>query len=72
MLTTGTNEYSGMTAFAIGLPTKSGVGGGVLSVIPGRGCICAWSPRLDPRGNSVCAMKALELRSNTAGLSVFA
>nr|WP_253909722.1 glutaminase [Herbaspirillum seropedicae] len=72
MLTTGTYEYSGMTAFAIGLPTKSGVGGGVLAVIPGRGCICAWSPRLDPRGNSVRAMKALELVSNTAGLSVFA
>jgi glutaminase len=72
MLTTGTYEYSGMTAFAIGLPTKSGVGGGVLAILPGRGSICIWSPRLDARGNSVRAMKALELISNAAGLSLFA
>lgn len=72
MLTTGTYENSGMTAFAIGLPTKSGVGGGVLAVLPGRGTICAWSPRLGASGNSVRAMKALELISNAAGLSVFA
>jgi len=72
MLTTGTYENSGVTAFAIGLPTKSGVGGGVLAVLPGRGAICAWSPRLGECGNSVRAMKALELISNVAGLSVFA
>lgn len=72
MLTTGTYEHSGKTAFAIGLPAKSGVGGGVLAVLPGRGSICAWSPRLDARGNSVRAMMALELVSNAAGLSVFA
>jgi glutaminase len=41
-------------------------------VLPGRGSICAWSPRLDARGNSVRAMMALELVSNAAGLSVFA
>ncbi len=72
MLTTGTYEHSGKTAFAIGLPAKSGVGGGVLAVLPGRGSICAWSPRLDARGNSVRAMMALELVPNAAGLSLLA
>jgi len=71
MLTTGTYEHSGKTAFTIGLPTKSGVGGGMLAVMPGRGTICAWSPRLDSTGNSVRAMAALEHLSSSACLSVF-
>lgn len=71
MLTTGTYEHSGKTAFTIGLPTKSGVGGGVLAVIPGQGAVCAWSPRLDSSGNSVRAMAALEYISHAASASVF-
>ena len=71
MATTGTYEHSGKTAVTIGLPAKSGVGGGVLAVIPGKGTICVWSPRLDTTGNSVRAMVALEYLSKAAGLSVF-
>ncbi|SDV47188.1 glutaminase [Chitinasiproducens palmae] len=71
MLTTGTYEHSGRTAFAIGLPTKSGVGGGIIAVIPNQGTICAWSPRLDSTGNSVRAMAALENLSAAACLSIF-
>lgn len=71
MLTTGTYEHSGKTAFTIGLPTKSGVGGGIMAVIPDKGTICAWSPRLDSTGNSVRAMAALENISAAACLSIF-
>ena len=47
MLTCGTYDAAGEFAYRVGLPGKSGVGGGVLAVLPGRGAVCAWGPGLD-------------------------
>jgi glutaminase len=71
MLTCGTYDAAGEFAYRVGLPGKSGVGGGVLAVMPGRGTICAWSPGLDPAGNSVAAIAALDAFTTASGLSVF-
>lgn len=72
MMSSGTYEASGETAFSIGLPIKSGVGGGVLAVVPRFGAICAWSPPLDSTGTSVAALKAIELFARELGKTVFA
>ncbi len=72
MMSSGTYEASGETAFSIGLPIKSGVGGGVLAVVPRFGAVCAWSPPLDKAGTSVAALKAIELFAAQMGKSVFA
>ena len=71
MLTCGAYDAAGDFAFRIGLPTKTGVGGGILAVVPGRMTICAWSPRLDATGNSTAAAVALERFAATAGVSIF-
>lgn len=72
MMSSGTYEASGETAFSIGLPIKSGVGGGVLAVIPRFGAVCAWSPPLDECGTSVAGIKAVELFAVLMGKTVFA
>ena len=72
MMSCGTYESAGEIAFKVGLPIKTGVGGGVLAVVPGFGTVCAWSPRLDSAGNSVAGLKILELFTASTGASVFA
>jgi glutaminase len=71
MLTCGTYDAAGEFAFRIGLPSKSGVGGGIIAVLPDRLTVCVWSPALGPSGNSVAGMRALELFVEKTKLSVF-
>jgi glutaminase len=71
MLTCGTYDAAGEFAFRIGLPCKSGVGGGIVAIVPDRLSLCVWSPALEATGNSLLGMKALELFTAKTGLSVF-
>ncbi|MBP4047080.1 glutaminase [Chromobacterium violaceum] len=71
MLTCGTYDAAGEFAYRVGLPVKSGVGGGLLAVIPGKMAIAAWSPQLDARGNSVLGLEALDRFTTRTGLSIF-
>jgi glutaminase len=71
MLTCGTYDAAGDVAFSIGLPCKSGVGGGIVAVVPDRLTLCVWSPGLDASGNSLLGMKALESFVARTGLSIF-
>lgn len=71
MLTCGAYDAAGDFAFRIGLPTKTGVGGGILAIVPGRMSICAWSPRLDATGNSIAAASAIEQFAAATGVSIF-
>ena len=64
----GTYAASARTLFRIGLPAKSGVGGGILALVPGRGVACAWSPGLDAEGNSIGAARALEIFVDRAAI----
>jgi len=71
MLTCGTYDAAGDVAFSIGLPCKSGVGGGIVAVVPDKLTLCVWSPALDATGNSLLGLKALELFAGRTGLSIF-
>jgi glutaminase len=71
MLTSGTYDAAGEFAYRVGLPGKSGVGGGILAVIPNRCTLCAWSPRLDSAGNSIAAVDALDAFTTITGWSIF-
>jgi glutaminase len=71
MLTCGLYDAAGEFAYRVGLPGKSGVGGGILAVAPGRGTVCVWSPGLDAKGNSVAGAAALADLSSRLGWSVF-
>lgn len=71
MLTCGTYDAAGEFAFRIGLPCKSGVGGGIVAVVPDHLTLCVWSPALDATGNSWLGRQALELFVTKTGLSVF-
>jgi len=71
MQTCGFYDEAGEFSFKIGLPGKSGVGGGIVAVCPKEFTVAVWSPRLNKKGNSVIGMKALELLTDKTGLSVF-
>ncbi len=71
MLTCGTYDAAGEFAYRVGLPGKSGVGGGILAVIPNRCTICVWSPGLGASGNSVAGVAALDMFTTLTGWSIF-
>lgn len=71
MLTCGHYDASGDFAYRVGLPGKSGVGGGIVAVVPNLMGICVWSPGLNEQGNSLVGTKALELFTTKTGVSIF-
>ncbi len=71
MQTCGFYDEAGEFSYLVGLPGKSGVGGGIVAVHPSRYSVAVWSPRLNPKGNSVMGMKALELLTTYTQESIF-
>jgi glutaminase len=72
MATAGMYETSGDWLFDVGVPGKSGIGGGIVAVSPGKGGLGTFSPLLDRAGNSVRVQFAARHLSGTLGLSLFA
>jgi glutaminase len=67
----GLYDSSGYWAWHVGLPAKSGVGGGIVAVVPGKGAIAVFSPRLDDAGNSVKAQKVIEYVANKLDFDLY-
>lgn len=71
LLTCGTYDAVGDFAYRVGLPGKSGVGGGIFAVMPGQFSLCVWSPGLNRSGNSLAGTQALDLFTTRTGISIF-
>ena len=71
MQTCGFYDEAGEFAYLVGLPGKSGVGGGIVAIYPLHYSVAVWSPRLNPKGNSVMGIKALELLTTETKESIF-
>jgi glutaminase len=71
MQTCGFYDESGEFSYKVGLPGKSGIGGGIVAIHPQKYSVASWSPRLNEKGNSVMGMKSLELLTTKTGMSIF-
>jgi len=71
MATAGFYDESGEWMYSAGLPAKTGVGGGIVAVVPGRFAIAAFSPRLNEAGNSIRSLNAIRDIAGTLGVGVF-
>ncbi|MBX2929988.1 MAG: glutaminase [Saprospiraceae bacterium] len=71
LLTCGFYDQAGEFAFRVGMPGKSGVGGGVAAIIPGELAVAVWSPEVNEQGNSVVGIQALEWFTTRSGRSIF-
>ncbi len=71
MQTCGFYDEAGEYTFKVGLPGKSGIGGGIVAIHPGSYAVAVWSPRLNAKGNSVKGMQLLETLTSKTGLSIF-
>lgn len=71
LLTCGLYDAVGNFAYRVGLPGKSGVGGGIVAILPGELSLAVWAPELDPSGNSYIGTAALELFTTMTGRSIF-
>ena len=71
MQTCGFYDEAGEFAFKVGLPGKSGVGGGIVAIHPNLYTVAVWSPKLNPKGNSIKGMRFLELLTSETALSIF-
>ena len=71
MQTCGFYDEAGEFTYKVGLPGKSGIGGGIVALHPKNYAVATWGPRLNEKGNSVLGMKALELLTTKTGMSIF-
>jgi glutaminase len=71
MATSGMYQNAGEFAWRVGLPAKSGVGGGIVAIVPQEMAIAVWSPELDEAGNSLAGIALLEALTQKLGRSVY-
>ncbi|WP_413112972.1 glutaminase B [Thaumasiovibrio sp. DFM-14] len=71
LATSGLYDGAGEFAYRVGMPGKSGVGGGIIAIVPGEMSIAVWSPELDKSGNSLAGTRVLELLAERIGRSIF-